>query len=281
MAIVSDMAVFCISLKESPRRATFAATAAAHSMPFEFIDAICPADLRRGATIEGCRVDITDLRWTHHERADPRRQQAPLAFSEIGCAYSHLTCWQLGKKRGLDHICVFEDDAAICRNPQGIDIPDAADMLYLGNRVPHNKDGEITGDGHGTEGYVLSRAGIRKCLEIFDVLYMPVDLQIMAHQWCNIRRKSRISDYRRDIDSGCYLNARVATRPYCHHPDHNESQMYPSDSQRLVAERDRLRLELKALHRSTSWRLTAPVRALKTALGLAARGAKRAQGDQS
>jgi GR25 family glycosyltransferase involved in LPS biosynthesis len=275
VAIVSNVAVFCISLKDSPRRPTFAASAAAHSVAFEFIDAIAPADLRQGAGIDGCRVDSTDLRWTYHERNDPRRQQAPLMFAEIGCAYSHMTCWRTGRARDLDYICVFEDDAVIGRNPNGIGIPDATDMLYLSDRMPHNERSEITGQGCGTEGYILSRAGILKCLEIFSVLYMPVDLQVMAHQACQIENGSGLCEYRRNIDSRYYLNARAATEPYCRHPDDGESQIYVPDLERAIAERDRLRLQLEVLHRSACWRLTAPVRAIQSAFARPPRGAAR------
>ena len=266
MAVVSDFPIFCISLRDSPRRAAFAASAAAHAVAFEFVDAISPADLRRGVVMEDCRIDITDLRWTRQEPIDPRRQQAPLLFAEIGCAYSHMTCWRIGKARDLDHICVFEDDAVICRGLRGLDMPDAADMLYLGERMPRNRRGEIAGDGCGTEGYVLSRAGIRKCLEIFRVLHMPIDLQLVAHHSDDAMRAPRKFAPRPDVDPACHLRARVARAPYCRHPEHDPSQMYESESQRAVAERDRLRLELAALYRSTSWRLTAPARALAAAL---------------
>jgi hypothetical protein len=259
VAVVADTAVFCISLQNSPRRTAFAAAAAAHSVAFEFVDAISPADLRQGFIMEDCRIDITDLRWTRQAPTDPRRQQAPLMFAEIGCAYSHMTCWRIGRARDLDHICVFEDDAVICRSFRGIDMPDAVDMLYLGERMPHDRRGEITGDGCGTEGYILSRAGIQKCLDIFRVLRMPIDLQLMAH-------------LSHAVGGGRELNARVATRPYCRHPDPYDSQIYPSELQRAVAERDRLRLEVEALRRSTSWRLTAPARALKTAFARPPRG---------
>jgi GR25 family glycosyltransferase involved in LPS biosynthesis len=274
MAIVGDTAVFCISLKDSPRRAAFAASAAAHAVAFEFVDAITPADLRRGTTMEGCRIDITDLRWTHHERFDPRRQQAPLLFTEIACAYSHMTCWRIGASRNLDHICVFEDDAVICRNPNDIDLPDGIDMLYLNQRIPHDRHGRIPDDAGTTEGYILSRTGMLKCLEIFRVLYMPVDLQIIAHHAHEIRRKVPLSDYRRDKDSACSLNARVANGSYCIFPDDDESQIFSADGL-SKAERNRLRMELDAVYRSTSWRLTAPVRAIGMAFPWARRGAAR------
>jgi hypothetical protein len=57
-------------------------------------------------------------------------------------------------------------------------------MLYISDRMPRNSLGEAIGyrGGCGSEGYILSRAGIAKCLEIFTVLYMPLDLQLIAHQ---------------------------------------------------------------------------------------------------
>ena len=259
----TDLAVFCISLRDSPRRATFAAAAAAHSVAFEFIDAISPADLRRGFTIENCRIDITDLRWTRHEQLDPRRQEAPLLFTEIGCAYSHIACWLIGQARKLDHVCVFEDDAIICRPLADISIPATADILYLSERVPHNSRGEMTGAGCGTEGYILSRRGILKCLEIFRVLYMPIDLQLMAH--C-IGSGDRFAGYRRDLDIEHCLNGRVVTEPYCRHPEHDQSQVFAINPQRIAAERDLLHRDLAALRHSTSWRVTAPARAMMTAL---------------
>lgn len=286
MALVSDIAVFCISLRDSPRRAVFAAAAAAHAVAFEFFDAITPADLRQGRTIDGCRIDITDLRWTEHERLDPRRQRAPLLFAEIGCAYSHLACWQIGRARNLDRICVFEDDAIICCDPRGIDMPDGADILYLNQRIPHDANGEITDDVGGTEGYLLSRSGISKCLDIFSVLYMPIDLQLVAHQARRVQKDGQLSAYRRERDSACTLNARVAGVPCCVLSDDTESQIYDSAWHGTVAERNRLRLEREllnlaaerdrldldlraALHRPTGWRLPAPLRAIGAALARA------------
>jgi len=225
--------------------------------------------------IKDCRVDVTDLRWTQHQQTDPRRQQAPLLLTEICCAYSHIMCWQIARSRDMDYVCIFEDDAIICRTLKGIKIPSSVDIFHLGDRIPHNWRGEITGDGCGAEGYILSRTGILKCLEIFRILYMPIDLQIMAHQLNNACKSPRLFDYRRDIGSEFYLNGRVATNPYCRHPHQNLSEMYSSDLHRIIAERDQLRLEVAALHRSTSWRVTAPARAIGAAFGWSARGAVR------
>jgi GR25 family glycosyltransferase involved in LPS biosynthesis len=218
--------VYCVSLRNSPRRQTFALNAAKHSVPFEYFDAISIDDLRKGTTVEGCNIDITNLNWTFHERPDPRRQLAPLLFAEIGCAYSHILCWQRAKQRDVNYLVIFEDDAVICRRLEGIDVPTDADILYLSDRMPRNSRGEACGYGCGMEGYILSRAGISKCLEIFSILYMPIDLQLIAHQQSQHPHGHGISRYRRRLGSDLYLNAYVTPQPYCFHSREGGSQIF-------------------------------------------------------
>jgi hypothetical protein len=217
MNMIPKTRVYCISLAGSANRRTFASNAARYSVYFDFFDAVSVDDLRQGATVEGCKIDITNLAWTFHERADPRRQHAPLLFTEIGCAYSHIRCWQRARQEDADYVGVFEDDAVMCRSFDDIAVPADADMLYISNRMPRNSMGEAVGyRGSGTEGYILSRAGIAKCLEIFSVLYMPLDLQLIAHQRSMHGRG--LSQYRRALPDDLYLNAYVAPQPYCFHP---------------------------------------------------------------
>ena len=216
--------VYCIALVDSPRRQQFAANASRYSVPFEFIDAVSVENLRHGMAIEGCRLDLTDLSWTLHERHDPRRRHAPLLFTEIACGYAHMRCWQRAKHEDADCLVVFEDDAVICRSFDDIALPPDADMLYISNRMPRNSAGEAIGyRGSGAEGYILSRAGIAKCLEIFAVLYMPVDLQLIAHQ--RSMHGLGLSEYRRRLREDLYLNAYVTPQPYCFHPI-GASQLY-------------------------------------------------------
>lgn len=209
--------VYCISLANSANRQAFAANASRYSVSFDFFDAVSADDLRQGKSVEGCKIDITNLAWTLHERADPRRQRGPLLFTEIGCAYSHILCWQRAKQENTDYLVVFEDDAVMCRSLEGVAIPPDADMLYISNRMPRNARGEAVGyRGSGTEGYILSRAGIAKCLEIFSVLYMPLDLQLIAHQ--RSMHGLGLSQYRRTLSDDLYLNAYVTPQPHCFHP---------------------------------------------------------------
>jgi LPS sulfotransferase NodH/GT2 family glycosyltransferase len=193
---------------------------------FDFFDAVSVDDLRQGKTVAGCKIDLTNLAWTLHERADPRRQRAPMLFTEIGCAYAHILCWQRAKQENADYLVVFEDDAVMCRSLDGIAIPRDADMLYISDRMPRNSKGEAVGyRGSGSEGYILSRAGITKCLEVFSVLYMPVDLQLIAHQ--RSMDGLGLSQYRRALPDDLYLNAYVTPQPYCYHPI-GSSQVYQS-----------------------------------------------------
>jgi hypothetical protein len=217
--------VRCIALQDSPRRETFARNAKEHSLQFEFFDAISIDNLRQGVAVNGCKIDLTDLNWTFHERRDPRRQHAPLMFAEIACAYSHITCWRRAKEASADYLVMFEDDAVICRSLRGMSVPSDADILYLSNRMPQNERGEACGYGCGAEGYILSHAGISKCLDIFSVLYMPIDLQLMAHQQSQILAGHGITRYRRKLVSDAYLKAYVTPQPYCVHTE-NGSQIF-------------------------------------------------------
>lgn len=217
MNMIPNSRVYCISLANSANRHRFASNASSYSVSFEFFDAVSVDDLRQGKTVEGCKVDTTNLAWTFHERADPRRQRAPLLFTEIGCAFSHILCWQRARQEDVDYVVVFEDDAVICRAFDDIAVLADADMLYISNRMPRNSLGEAIGyRGSGTEGYILSRAGIAKCLEIFSVLYMPIDLQLIAHQ--RSMHGVGLSQYRRALSDHLYLNAYVSPQPYCFHP---------------------------------------------------------------
>ncbi len=232
MNMIPKTRVYCISLANSANRHAFASNASRYSVYFDFFDAVSVDDLRHGATVEGCKIDITDLAWTFHERPDPRRQQAPLLFTEIGCAYSHILCWQRAKQEGADYLVVFEDDAVMCRSFDDIAVPPDADMLYISNRMPRNSVGEAVGyRGSGTEGYMLSRAGIIKCLEIFSVLYMPLDLQLIAHQRSMHGRG--LSQYRRALSDDLYLNAYVTPQPYCFHPIGRSQVHQPAFAQHM------------------------------------------------
>jgi GR25 family glycosyltransferase involved in LPS biosynthesis len=237
MKAVTNIQFFCISLKDSSRRSSFLRTTRNFGIPFEFFNAISVDDLRNGVTVDGCIVDISNLSWTYHERSDPRRQSAPLMFTEIACAYSHLSCWHLGKRRDVDYLVIFEDDAIICREFGSINVPADADIFYLTDLMPRNAKGEAEGYGCGAVGYILSRSGIKKCLEIFKILYMPVDLQLLAHQRSQFLFGHGLTRYRRKLRQDLYLNAYVSDQPFCYHPPQNISQIHPPQDMSQISAR--------------------------------------------
>jgi GR25 family glycosyltransferase involved in LPS biosynthesis len=207
----------CISIAESPRRRRFQKTAEKLGVDFEFVDATTRQDLLAGLILDNCTIDITDLSWATHEQHDVRRSTGPLGFGEIGCAYSHIRCWQMGRAEDLDFLVVFEDDAALERALEPKDFPDNdVDMLYLSNRMPSNEDGETWGYGAGLEGYILSRNGMRKALRILEKLYMPIDLQVLAHHESQGSYGHGLTKYRRnEIDQDSLLKARVLKHRVC------------------------------------------------------------------
>jgi GR25 family glycosyltransferase involved in LPS biosynthesis len=209
--------VLCISVRDSERRKEFSLAAERHGVQFSFADAVTPDDIRMGRTPSGMRVDLTDLRWTLHERSDPRRQKSPLLFTEIACAYSHVSCWQWAARNELDFLVVFEDDAEIVRPLHDADFSGAFDLKYLSDRMPSDVEGAASGYGCGTEGYLLTRSGVFKALRLFSTLYMPIDLQLIAHSKGQIQHGHGLSTYRRADLADYYLDARVSSSPVCRH----------------------------------------------------------------
>jgi GR25 family glycosyltransferase involved in LPS biosynthesis len=212
-----NMAVLCISVPGSERRPVFASHALKHSLKFVFADAITPPDIRVGRIPPGYKVDLSDLRWTFHERFDPRRQTSPMLFTELAVTYSHISCWQWAVHANVDFLVVFEDDAEIVRPLSEEDFVQPYDLQYLSNRMPWDESGMAAGYGCGAEGYSVSRAGLFKLLKIFSVIYMPVDLQFIAHSKSQIACGHGLVEYRRKDMEEYYLDARVAPVPVCKH----------------------------------------------------------------
>ena len=215
--------VVCISVKDSERRKEFSSQAQARGVGFSFADAITPDDIRMGRIPPGVKIDLTDLRWTFHERNDPRRQRSPLLFTELGCAYSHIGCWQWAARGDIDFLVVFEDDVEILRPLEEADFSGAFDLKYLSNRMPSDAQGAACGYGCGTEGYLLSRSGIAKALKLLSTLYMPIDLQLIAHSRAQIEHGHGLTAYRREDLADYYLDARVTASPVCRHREFGSS----------------------------------------------------------
>lgn len=132
----------------------------------------------------------------------------------IGCFLSHFKCWTLLLSSGADLACIFEDDAQVLISPQRVlnasNIPQDADLIFLNNRMSEGfMDSEtlvkikdkgvffadafeavkrtyqkgLAIDGVGTDGYLITKSGADKLLEMFKRhgLYQCVDWEILIN----------------------------------------------------------------------------------------------------
>lgn len=190
-----NLATFCISLKKSKeRRAQFKKHADDCKLDFKFFNAADyrgfePGQYPTWVTVNGIRAD-----W--HE---------PLTAGEVGCAVSHKLLYEIGLMHGddkqptLDALVIFEDDA-ILKEPIKTEIPVDADLVMLSNRWHHNHNNEVIGGSCGTEGYIITRSGMYKMLQILQNMDMPLDLIMIAHCQSMIESKHGLCSVRNELN---------------------------------------------------------------------------------
>lgn len=98
---------------------------------------------------------------------------------ELALILSSIALWQHAREQDVDHLVVMEDDAMILA-PLSIEIPSDADLVFFNDRSMRNAKGLTSGYVCGTDGYLATRAGIAKLLQVFSSIYMPLDLQMIA-----------------------------------------------------------------------------------------------------
>jgi arabinogalactan endo-1,4-beta-galactosidase len=136
-----------------------------------------PAMLSEGRLADGIRV----------------RGFAPWSGNEAACGISHLRLLRQIAASGAQWAVVLEDDAVILHQiPVDIGtwgVPADADIVLLNDRsvagvievtAGRFAYGKVVG-GAGTDGYLISRAGVEKMLCILDPLKDPLDFQMYSH----------------------------------------------------------------------------------------------------
>lgn len=182
----------CISLATSDskdRKEQFEKSANKHNLEFEFFPAIDArqwsySDYPSWVKHRGRRVD-----W--YERLKP---------GEVGVAASHKVLFEEAWNNEIDALIVFEDDAVIVQSIDRLQVPKDADLLMLSNRWRHNRKGEAVGGSCGTEGYLITRKGIRKMLQIMQHVNMPLDLIMIAHCESMIEDGHPLTTVRNDLN---------------------------------------------------------------------------------
>ena len=118
-------------------------------------------------------------------------RKAKLTSSEVGCYLSHYRLIRQAYDRGVDHVCIFEDDvvaeAGLGDLIRGIcELDESAHLVRLMSlKVRKRKVVQPLPAGYslirplrgalGTQGYVLNRIGMRKILDFGANIHMPID----------------------------------------------------------------------------------------------------------
>lgn len=98
---------------------------------------------------------------------------------ELALILSSIALWEHAYEHDYDYLVVMEDDAKILA-PLSIEIPIDADLVFFNDRSRRDSRGLTSGYVCGTDGYLATRSGIAKLLQIFKEIYMPLDLQMIA-----------------------------------------------------------------------------------------------------
>jgi D-inositol-3-phosphate glycosyltransferase len=164
--------VYCISLDGSKRRPVFEQQANAVGQGFQWWRAIDA----RGKQREKLEA-LTDrpVIWDSIGGHDALRRGGELALT-----LSSIALWQHAVEQGFDYLAVMEDDTKLTK-PLCLPVPEDADLLFFNNRSGRNLEGFTWGMVCGTDGYIATKQGLKKLLTIFSSLYLPVDLQMIAH----------------------------------------------------------------------------------------------------
>lgn len=155
-----------------------------HGMTGQFIDAVVGYDLDIDKMNENGLID--------------NKLDRPMRRGEIGCYLSHIKTWEAFLKSNNDYALILEDDAVFVDdfkskfNDLLLEIDFPFDVIYLNDNCEHHfgdkclygrrksknffKPGTV---GYGLYGYLLSRDGAIKLLNISLPIQMPIDDKIM------------------------------------------------------------------------------------------------------
>lgn len=97
----------------------------------------------------------------------------------IGLLLTTRKLYQHALAQGWEFLAIFEDDGVIHGSPK-LELPVEFDLVFLNNRVQGDYCGRVK-IGWGTDGYIISRRGLKKMLTILDDASADIDMLIMMH----------------------------------------------------------------------------------------------------
>ena len=98
---------------------------------------------------------------------------------ELALTLSSIELWKHALAKGFKQIAITEDDTTL-RSAIIMPVPDDADLVFFNNRSFRNHIGLTWGGVCGTDGYVVTKKGMEKLLDIFETIFMPLDLQMLV-----------------------------------------------------------------------------------------------------
>lgn len=161
--------VFCIGLlDEKERLAAFEKNAAAVQQNYTLWAAVDARSMTREEVEQEAQRPVE---W--NMEGNPG---ALTRATEVGLLMSSVRLWQLALDNDLPYLVVLEDDSTLLA-PLKFNIPIDADIVFFNDRSFRREDGVVTGSICGTDGYLLTRCGLQKMLQIYECFWMPLDLQ--------------------------------------------------------------------------------------------------------
>jgi GR25 family glycosyltransferase involved in LPS biosynthesis len=160
-----------MSIEGDERREPFEQQLAALQQSFQWWNAI---DGRNASRAEMEAMTERPVIWDSRGGSDALRRTGELALT-----LSSIELWKHALAEGHEQIAILEDDTSL-RAPIVMPVPDDADLVFFNNRSFRNHSGLTWGGVCGTDGYLVTKQGMEKLLNIFETIFMPLDLQMLV-----------------------------------------------------------------------------------------------------
>lgn len=168
----ADVRCFCISLLGDSRFEERREVFQKHAVKFGWSVDFWPAINGRGFLGKGCP------KWIKSGRKAGSDESFGAGAIGLLMTVREIYEWSW-EQDDFDTLVIFEDDAVIHSCPR-VELPEVFDIVFFNNRMQGDRSGLVK-SGWGTDGYVISRRGIQKMLEILQFATAEIDLLMMMH----------------------------------------------------------------------------------------------------
>ena len=160
-----------MSIEGDDRRMPFEQRLAELQQSFQWWDAIDGRGLSRSEMESMTNRQVV---WDKRGGNDALKRTGELALT-----LSSIELWKDALAKGYERVAILEDDTTL-RAAIVMPVPNDADLVFFNNRSFRNHNGLTWGGVCGTDGYLVTRQGMEKLLNIFETIFMPLDLQMLV-----------------------------------------------------------------------------------------------------